>query len=119
MHRDQEQWMRDIELRQRNIVFPDTANNQARLWRNVIDGHQGLTTVQWIGLFVIYVPSIVALIAILFPDIADGFSFRRFLSGVMRLAIAAVVILIFMGALTVSCRRAEMKRKTASLSIEN
>lgn len=103
--------MQDVELRQRNIVFPDTANNQARLWRNVIDGHQDLSTVQWFGLFLIYVPSIVALIAILFPDIADGFSSRRFLSGVMRLAIAAVVILVFMGALTLSCRRAEIKRK--------
>lgn len=109
--KDQEQWMRDIELRQRNIVFPDTANNQARLWRNVIDGHQDLNAVQWIGLFLIYVPSLVALIAILFPDITDGFSFRRFLSGAMRLAIAAVVILVFMGALSLSCRRAEMKRK--------
>jgi len=111
MHKDREQWVRDIELCQRNIVFPDTANNQARLWRNVIDGHQDLTIVQWIGLFLIYVPSIVALIAILFPDIADGFSFRRFLSGVMRLAIAAVVILVFMGALTLSCRRAEINKK--------
>ena len=28
--------MRDVELRQRNIVFPDTAWNEARFWRNLI-----------------------------------------------------------------------------------
>lgn len=111
MHKDQEQWMRDIELRQRNIVFPDTANNSARFWRNVIEGHQDLNMVQKIGIFLIYMPSFVALVAILFPDITNGFSLRLFLSGAMRLAIAAVVILVFMGALSLSCRRAEMKRK--------
>ena len=39
--------MRDVELNQRNIVVPDTAENQARLWRNFISGK--LSTVQVIG----------------------------------------------------------------------
>jgi len=39
--------MRDVELSQRNVVFPDTAANEARFWRNIISGK--LTTVQIIG----------------------------------------------------------------------
>ncbi|HEX6802136.1 MAG TPA: hypothetical protein VF133_00520 [Terriglobales bacterium] len=41
------EWMRDVELSQRNIVFPDTAANEARFWRTLISGK--LTTVQVIG----------------------------------------------------------------------
>src|SRR5439155_1019781 len=29
-----EEWLQDIEARQRNVVFPDTVNNEARFWRN-------------------------------------------------------------------------------------
>ena len=29
-------WHQDIESRQRNVVFPDTLYNEARLWRNLI-----------------------------------------------------------------------------------
>jgi hypothetical protein len=29
------QWMRDLENRQRNVVFPDTVQNEARFWRNL------------------------------------------------------------------------------------
>jgi hypothetical protein len=35
-----EEWLEDIEARQRNVVFPDTVNNEARLWRNIIEGKQ-------------------------------------------------------------------------------
>jgi hypothetical protein len=30
-----DQWLQDIEARQRNIVFPDTVKNEARFWRNL------------------------------------------------------------------------------------
>lgn len=43
-----QEWMRDLELRQRNIVFPDTAANEARFWRNLISGK--LSAVQVIGI---------------------------------------------------------------------
>lgn len=45
----QREWLQDIEARQRNIVFPDTANNEARFWRNIMEGRQRLTTVQKVG----------------------------------------------------------------------
>ena len=55
-----EQWQADIQARQRNIVFPDTVQNEARFWRNIISGEQRLTPVQAVGLavmlFMIAVP---------------------------------------------------------------
>jgi hypothetical protein len=33
--RDRAQWMQDIDNRQRNVVFPDTVQNEARFWRNL------------------------------------------------------------------------------------
>jgi len=50
--------MRDVELSQRNIVFPDTAASEARFWRNIISGK--LTTVQTIGV-IVYAGAVVAL----------------------------------------------------------
>ena len=44
-----EEWLQDIEARQRNVVFPDTVNNEARFWRNIIEGKQKLSTVQTVG----------------------------------------------------------------------
>lgn len=34
-HEKRDDWMRDVEQRQRNIVFPDTAANEARFWRGL------------------------------------------------------------------------------------
>jgi hypothetical protein len=41
-----EEWLQDIEARQRNVVFPDTVNNEARFWRNIIEGKKKLSTVR-------------------------------------------------------------------------
>jgi hypothetical protein len=32
--------MREVELTQRNTVFPDTVLNEARFWRNLVSGKQ-------------------------------------------------------------------------------
>jgi|SRR6185437_4938165 len=45
------EWMRDVELSQRNIVFPDTAANEARFWRNF--GSRKLSAVQVVGFILI------------------------------------------------------------------
>ncbi len=47
---NREEWLRDVDARQRNVVFPDTAANEGRFWRNIISGEQRLTTVQVIGI---------------------------------------------------------------------
>ena len=52
------EWIRDVELSQRNMVFPDTAANEARFWRNIISGK--LTTVQIIGV-IVYAGAVAAL----------------------------------------------------------
>jgi hypothetical protein len=46
-----EQWMQDIEARQRNVVFPDTVQNEARFWRNL--GSPPFSTAHKIGLFLL------------------------------------------------------------------
>jgi hypothetical protein len=47
-HHKEEQWLRDVRDRQRNIVFPDTVDNEARFWRNL--GKQPFTTPTKVGL---------------------------------------------------------------------
>ena len=50
-------WMRDIEERQRNIVFPDTLHNQTRFWRNIGNTPPKLSTKIGLGLLAIWVLS--------------------------------------------------------------
>jgi hypothetical protein len=44
-----EEWVRDVDARQHNVVFPDTAANEARFWRNLYERKQKLTAVQALG----------------------------------------------------------------------
>jgi len=48
-----EAWERDIPARQRNVVFPDTVQNEARFWRNL--GNQPWTPTTRIGLAILSV----------------------------------------------------------------
>jgi succinate-acetate transporter protein len=43
-----DQWLRDIEARQRNVVFPDTVQNETRFWHNI--SKRPLNTSSKIGL---------------------------------------------------------------------
>jgi hypothetical protein len=47
-NRKRDQWLQDVEARQRNVVFPDTVQNEARFWRNL--GKQPWTTSTKVGL---------------------------------------------------------------------
>ena len=62
-HHEREDWLRDVDARQRNIVFPDTAHNEARFWRNIYESKGRLTTIQRIGVGV-WALAIVALVLI-------------------------------------------------------
>jgi len=42
-HHNRDEWLYDIEARQRNVVFSDTPANEARFWRNLYEGKQKLT----------------------------------------------------------------------------
>ena len=48
--RNHQEWREDVDARQRNIAFPDTAANEARFWRNLMASKRHLGLVQWIGL---------------------------------------------------------------------
>jgi hypothetical protein len=54
MSKRQEEWQQDISARQRNTVFPDTVENEGRLWRNLASGKQKLTVVQEIGIALMF-----------------------------------------------------------------
>jgi hypothetical protein len=43
--------MRDVQDRQRSVVFPGTLANETRLWRNILNGSP--TPLTWIGLAVL------------------------------------------------------------------
>lgn len=57
-HHKKEEWLEDIERRQRNVVFPDTAANEARFWRNLVEDKGKLTAVQKVGLAVMIVAAL-------------------------------------------------------------
>lgn len=59
-----EQWQEDIEARQRNIVFPDTARNEAGFWRNALDGKTNLTPAQIAGITVMWL-AVIALFVVM------------------------------------------------------
>jgi hypothetical protein len=65
-----EEWLRDVEARQRNVVFPDTAQNEARFWRNLRTGKEPLTTAQRVGLSILAV-AVLAIFVNVTLSIAD------------------------------------------------
>jgi hypothetical protein len=97
--RKREEWLRDIEERQRNIVFPDTVNNEARFWRNIIEGKQRLTVVQRVGIviFVLSVGTLVFLITFAWNDpLTPVFSWSKLLTGGFNWLVGFGVIGIFL-----------------------
>jgi hypothetical protein len=48
-----EDWLRDVDSRQRNTVFSDTAANEARFWRNIVSGEQKLKAIQVLGIIAV------------------------------------------------------------------
>ena len=69
--RKREEWQQDINARQRNVVFPDTVQNEGRLWRNLSSGKQKLTVVQWIGIALLFL----TMVGVLWEDAARRFRF--------------------------------------------
>jgi len=50
---ERDDWRRDLDARQRNVEFPDTAANEARFWRNIISGKEKLRPSQVAGIALI------------------------------------------------------------------
>lgn len=101
-HGDRDEWLRDITERQRNIVFPDTAYNEGRFWRNVIEGHQRLNFVQKFGIFLIYAAVILALATSLFRDFQAGFTWQSVTAGFVQMLIGFGILAVFLGIFSLS-----------------
>jgi hypothetical protein len=56
--RSPDEFQRDIEMRQRNIVYPDTLRNQIRGWRSLITSKQPLSVLQVVGLLTLYLSAL-------------------------------------------------------------
>jgi hypothetical protein len=108
-----EEWKQDINARQRNIVFPDTAQNEARLWRNLASGKEKLTTVQVIGiaLIVLTIVTIEWREAVRTFRFASGSTFDRLLPVFLNLAIPLGLFGVFLLVLRWRVRRALLSGK--------
>ncbi len=50
--RERETWVGDVRQRQRNVVFPDTVQNEGRFWRNLVS--RRLNFWQWTGFALLF-----------------------------------------------------------------
>jgi len=79
-HHSREEWLRDVNERQRNVVFPDTLKNETRGWRNLIESKQPLSLIQQAGLLVLAVSFVsFALAFFILLAVGGGFSLAALL----------------------------------------
>ena len=79
-----EEFQNDVQARQRNIVFPDTVQNEARGWRNLARAGR-LTITQMIGVALIFLLTLAIILddaATRFRNAASGSFFDRLLVAV-------------------------------------
>lgn len=81
MARKQEEWLRDVYDRQRNTVFPDTAANEARFWRNLFNGTRAVSSLQIAGVIVLAVAVLALVVGITIED--NGGSLWENISGAL------------------------------------
>ena len=65
-----DRWLQDIEARQRNIVFPDTVQNETRFWRNL--SKRPLNTSSKIGLALLAMLGWGVFASLLFAAVQEG-----------------------------------------------
>src|SRR5262249_21391720 len=97
-----ENWMREVEARQHNTVFPRTIENEARGWRSLIQRKQALTPIQVVGVALIYITLGAALYNIAYWQLrlssARGTRLERFIDNfggwILALSICSVFFLV-------------------------
>jgi len=104
-----DEWLRDIDARQRNVVFPDTVQNEGRFWRNIYSGEQRLNAAQWVGvllLFIFFGGSLVFYLVVLWPE-GEAPWWQKVIDsyGISMLVLGACALLVILGN-----RRARRKR---------
>jgi hypothetical protein len=100
-----EDWLRDVNARQRNVVFPDTAENEGRFWRNIVSGKESLTLAQWIGIL-LFCLCIIGLLASLWPKGGEVW-WQKLIDGYTILIVLTAGLVAF---IVIGNRRARHKR---------
>jgi|ERR1017187_1904225 glucan phosphoethanolaminetransferase (alkaline phosphatase superfamily) len=103
------EWLRDVDARQRNVVFPDTAANEARFWRNLYEGKQPLTTTKIVFLVVFAIIVLVLLIALPFSwgnEIYNSLTTR-----IVSATLEVVFALCFLGCFLLLVKWGTQRRK--------
>jgi hypothetical protein len=100
-HGNKDEWLRDVDARQRNIVFPDTANNEARFWRNIINGNARLSTTQKIGILLVFLTLLVVFLSMA-GVFSSGFSFSGLASTSLVFLAGSGFLVLFLAIFSVS-----------------
>jgi hypothetical protein len=95
-HHTKEEWLEDIEQRQRNVVFPDTAGNEARFWRNLVEDKGKLTAIQEVGVAVM----VIAALGLFFIT----FEMNGLVQGLIDWVLALGFLAAFLGIFTIANR---------------
>jgi hypothetical protein len=95
--RGKDEWLQDVDARQRNVVFPDTALNEGRFWRNLSSSKEPLTFLQWIGVLTVLATLLACLTA--FWPRGEGAWWQKVIDGygVFFLLTVAFVTFIVIG----------------------
>ena len=93
-----EEWMREVRYRQRNVVYPETAMNGARFWRNLTSRKYPFTPAQklcFVILVFVQIPPFAIFLATLIATLRGELPAWKFLidlSTVATICIYAVIL---------------------------
>jgi hypothetical protein len=99
-HKNQSEWEQDVAQRQRNVVFPDTATNEARFWRNMMSGKRKLSRMQLLGIAVMALTFLAGVMGLISTQLrtAEGTLVQRIMESmgtwIVLLAILALILLV-------------------------
>lgn len=88
----QDRWLQDIEARQRNVVFPETVQNEARFWRNLKDAPWTTSTKIGIAILALFVGGWI--VAVLVATLQQGVWSALLLAAGMLLIFGPIFALI-------------------------
>jgi hypothetical protein len=111
---DEKQWQDDLVRRQRNIVFPDTVENEGRFWRGILRGEIRLNTFQKTGAAIVLLLAVGIWGSVLLRMVTEQDAARplwaRVLNVGVPLALAVVLLLMFMALIGWQTRREQRRR---------
>jgi hypothetical protein len=112
---DERQWQDDLVRRQRNIVFPDTVENEGRFWRGILRGEIRLNTFQKIGAAIVILLALgiwgSVLLTMVVEQNGDRPLWARVLNVGVPLALAVVMLLVFMVMIGWQTRREDRRNR--------